>query len=69
MSVIIAAYNEEPVICRTIESVLSNGYPDPEIVIVNDGSKDRTLEVLQQRSVRTPECGFFRNRTAASPRR
>jgi cellulose synthase/poly-beta-1,6-N-acetylglucosamine synthase-like glycosyltransferase/spore germination protein YaaH/peptidoglycan/xylan/chitin deacetylase (PgdA/CDA1 family) len=48
VSVIIAAYNEEAVIGRTIESVLSNGYPELEIVIVNDGSKDRTLDVLQQ---------------------
>ena len=44
----IAAYNEETVIGRTIASILDNGYPDLEIVVVNDGSSDRTLEVLRE---------------------
>ncbi len=49
VSVIIAAYNEEKVIARTIESVLENGYNEMEIIVVDDGSKDRTLDVLEQR--------------------
>lgn len=48
VSVIIAAYNEEKVIVRTVESILRNGYDDLELVIVDDGSKDATLEVLRQ---------------------
>lgn len=47
VSVVIAAYNEEKVIARTVESVLSSGYEDIEVVVVNDGSKDRTLDVLR----------------------
>jgi cellulose synthase/poly-beta-1,6-N-acetylglucosamine synthase-like glycosyltransferase len=47
VSVIVAAYNEERLIVRTVESVLSNGYPDLEVVIVNDGSTDRTAAVLE----------------------
>ena len=43
VSVVIAAYNEEKVIVRTIESILQNGYRDLEIVAVDDGSKDGTL--------------------------
>jgi cellulose synthase/poly-beta-1,6-N-acetylglucosamine synthase-like glycosyltransferase/peptidoglycan/xylan/chitin deacetylase (PgdA/CDA1 family) len=46
VSVIIAAYNEEKVILRTIESVLENGYEPMEVVVVDDGSKDETLRVL-----------------------
>jgi cellulose synthase/poly-beta-1,6-N-acetylglucosamine synthase-like glycosyltransferase/spore germination protein YaaH/peptidoglycan/xylan/chitin deacetylase (PgdA/CDA1 family) len=49
VSVIIAAYNEEKVIVRTVESILENGYPDLEIVVVDDGSKDATLSVLRER--------------------
>ncbi|MDQ2840664.1 MAG: glycosyltransferase [Acidobacteriota bacterium] len=49
VSVIIAAYNEEKVIARTIDSILQNGYSEIEIIVVDDGSKDRTLEVLEQR--------------------
>jgi peptidoglycan-N-acetylglucosamine deacetylase len=48
VSVIIAAYNEEKVIARTVESILRNGYDDAELVIVDDGSTDATLAVLRQ---------------------
>ncbi|MEP6715736.1 MAG: glycosyltransferase [Terriglobia bacterium] len=47
VSVIVAAYNEETVITRTIEALLSNGYSDMEIVVVDDGSRDGTLQVLR----------------------
>jgi peptidoglycan-N-acetylglucosamine deacetylase len=47
VSVIIAAYNEEKVIARTVDSVLHNGYDDLEVVVVNDGSKDATLGILR----------------------
>jgi cellulose synthase/poly-beta-1,6-N-acetylglucosamine synthase-like glycosyltransferase/peptidoglycan/xylan/chitin deacetylase (PgdA/CDA1 family)/spore germination protein YaaH len=46
VSVVIAAYNEEKVIVRTVESILRNGYRDLEVVIVDDGSKDATYELL-----------------------
>ncbi len=48
VSVIVAAYNEEKVIARTVESILRNGYGDLELVIVDDGSQDATLEVLRR---------------------
>ena len=48
VSVVIAAYNEEKVIVRTVESILRNGYDDSELVIVDDGSTDATLEVLRR---------------------
>ena len=48
VSVVIAAYNEEKVIARTIRSVLNNGYANLEVVVVDDGSKDRTLAVLEE---------------------
>lgn len=49
VSVIIAAYNEEKVIARTVDSLLANGFATMEIIIVDDGSKDGTLDVLRQR--------------------
>jgi len=48
VSVIVAAYNEEKVIVRTVVSILRNGYDDLELVIVDDGSQDATLEALRQ---------------------
>jgi len=49
VSILIAAYNEEKVINRTIESLLNNGYDAMEIIVIDDGSKDRTLEVVRER--------------------
>jgi cellulose synthase/poly-beta-1,6-N-acetylglucosamine synthase-like glycosyltransferase len=46
ISLMVAAYNEEPVIVESIRSLLQIDYPKYEIVVVNDGSKDRTLEVM-----------------------
>ena len=47
VSVLIAAYNEETVITRTVQSILANGYEDIDVVVVDDGSKDSTLQVLR----------------------
>ena len=49
VSVIIAAYNEDKVIVRTVQSILDNGYPaDLEVIVIDDGSKDATLSVLRE---------------------
>lgn len=44
IAVILPAYNEEPVITSSIRSLLSVEYPNFEVVVVNDGSTDGTLE-------------------------
>jgi cellulose synthase/poly-beta-1,6-N-acetylglucosamine synthase-like glycosyltransferase len=46
VTVLIAAYNEEAVIVRTVESVLRTEYPIAEIVVIDDGSKDGTSAVV-----------------------
>lgn len=47
VSVIIPVYNSEKYIEQTIKSVIGQEYPDEEIIIVNDGSKDRSIEVAR----------------------
>lgn len=46
ISVIAPAYNEEKTIIVNVKSLLTLRYPLFEVVIVNDGSKDKTLEKL-----------------------
>lgn len=46
ISVIIPAYNEEVTICDTVMATLGTQYPSFEVIVVNDGSKDNTLQVL-----------------------
>lgn len=47
-SVIIPLYNKEKSVSSTVESVLNQTYPHFELIIVNDGSTDSSLEVVQQ---------------------
>ncbi len=48
ISVIIPSYNEENTIYETASAALNTRYPTFEVVVVNDGSKDKTLEVLKE---------------------
>ena len=47
VSVLIASYNHEKYIGYAIQSVLGQTYQDFEIVIVDDGSKDNSVEVIR----------------------
>lgn len=47
ISIIMAAYNAEKTIEQAINSVLSQTYTDFELLVVNDCSKDRTVELVK----------------------
>lgn len=46
ISVIIPVYNGEKTIKETIESVLNQSFSDFELIVINDGSHDTTLEIV-----------------------
>jgi len=48
VAVLIPAYNEEKVIERTIQGALDLDYPNLRVVVIDDGSKDRTLEIARR---------------------
>ncbi|WP_375493076.1 glycosyltransferase [uncultured Nostoc sp.] len=48
ISVIIPAYNSEKTIKQTIQSVLNQTFTNLELIVINDGSQDSTLEVVTQ---------------------
>jgi biofilm PGA synthesis N-glycosyltransferase PgaC len=54
ITVVIPAYNEETGVIRTLESVLANSYTKRQVIVVNDGSTDRTLQVLRNYRRRHP---------------
>ena len=45
VAVLIPAYNEEKVIERTVRAALASDYPNLRVIVIDDGSKDKTLEV------------------------
>jgi cellulose synthase/poly-beta-1,6-N-acetylglucosamine synthase-like glycosyltransferase/spore germination protein YaaH/peptidoglycan/xylan/chitin deacetylase (PgdA/CDA1 family) len=47
VAVLIPAYNEEKVIERTIRAALDSNYPNLRVIVIDDGSRDRTLEVAR----------------------
>lgn len=62
VSVIIPVYNGEDFIRDTVEHILSQNYPALEIIIVDDGSTDRTAEIIGKlpgdiRYFRQPNAG------------
>jgi cellulose synthase/poly-beta-1,6-N-acetylglucosamine synthase-like glycosyltransferase/peptidoglycan/xylan/chitin deacetylase (PgdA/CDA1 family)/spore germination protein YaaH len=48
VAVLIPGYNEEKVIVRTIRSVLNSDYPNMRVIVIDDGSKDRTFEIARE---------------------
>jgi len=48
VSVVIPVYNSEKFLAESIESVLNQTYKNLEIIAIDDGSTDKSLEILQQ---------------------
>ena len=55
ITVVVPVYNAERYLGQTLDSVLAQTYSDYEIVIVNDGSTDGSLEVARRYAARWPE--------------
>ncbi len=49
VSVIVPCYNEEKVVVATVEALLGSDYPDFEVIVVDDGSKDSTYAKAVER--------------------
>lgn len=54
ISVIIPVYNMEAFLAECLDSVLEQTYPNLQVICVNDGSKDRSQEILEGYARRDP---------------
>ncbi len=59
VSVIIPVYNKELCIRETLNSVLSQHYTNFEIIIVDDGSSDRSKNIIEEFVARDNRCRYF----------
>ncbi len=57
VAVLIPAYNEEKVIERTVRAVLASNYPELHVIVIDDGSSDRTLDVARSAFVAEEASG------------
>jgi poly-beta-1,6-N-acetyl-D-glucosamine synthase len=67
VSIIAPVYNEAPVVAASTHSFLEIDYPEYEVIVVNDGSTDATLEVLQREFDLEPVEHFYRRRYESGP--
>jgi cellulose synthase/poly-beta-1,6-N-acetylglucosamine synthase-like glycosyltransferase len=67
VTLIVPAYNEENAIVHTVLSLLELNYPEKEIVVVDDGSQDHTLERLIERFGLRRMDLIYREALKASP--
>ncbi len=55
ISVIIPVYNTEKYLRRCLNSVIEQNYPNLELVIINDGSKDNSESIIQEYKTKYPD--------------
>ena len=54
ISILAPAYNEEATVVASVRSLLQLDYPEYEVIVINDGSRDRTLAALTEAFGLTP---------------
>ena len=65
ISIVTLSFNQGPYLREAIESVLRQGYPDLEYIIVDPGSTDGSRELIQSYGKRIAQTIFERDRGAA----
>jgi glycosyltransferase involved in cell wall biosynthesis len=68
VSILIPAYNSEEWIADTVESALSQTWDKKEVIVVDDGSKDETLEIAKRYASRNVRVVTQPNQGAAVAR-
>jgi len=67
VSVLIPAYNEEAAIVATVRSALASDYAPLEVIVVDDGSVDRTGELLDKNFGANPRVRILRQPNRGKP--
>lgn len=67
ISVLVPAYNEQHSIVQTVQSLLRLNYPEFEIIVINDGSSDDTLNRLRSAFDLQPFAEAYRDRLKTQP--
>ena len=60
ISILMPAYNSEQFISRSIESIINQSFLDYEFIIIDDGSKDATKEIINMYKQNNNKIKLFR---------
>jgi peptidoglycan-N-acetylglucosamine deacetylase len=67
VTVLIPAYNEEAAVVDTVGAALASNYPHLEVLVVNDGSIDRTADLVEQNFGRDPRVRLLMQPNRGKP--
>jgi cellulose synthase/poly-beta-1,6-N-acetylglucosamine synthase-like glycosyltransferase len=67
VSILVPAYNEEATIATSVRSMLQLDYPEFEVIVVNDGSRDGTMQALREAFALLPFEEAYWRRIAVKP--
>ncbi|HET7612405.1 MAG TPA: glycosyltransferase family 2 protein [Gemmatimonadaceae bacterium] len=67
ISILAPAYNEEATIETSLRALLALQYPNLEVIVISDGSKDRTVQVLIDRFNLVPVKTIYEQRIKTKP--
>lgn len=69
ISVIIPVYNTEKYVARCLRSILQSTYQDFEIICVDDGSTDKSLQIMREIMAEDPRVRIIEQKTREYQRR
>ena len=59
ISIIIPVYNVEPYVRKCMESLLGQTYPNIELLVIDDGSPDRSMDIVRELAADDPRVRIF----------
>jgi glycosyltransferase involved in cell wall biosynthesis len=62
VSIIIPFYNSQDYLSQTIDSVLASLYPNVEIILIDDGSTDRSIEIAEKYVIQYPNISLYKQK-------
>lgn len=65
VSLLVPAYNEETHILESVRALLTLHYPVYEVIVLNDGSTDRTLDILKEAFHLVPRSRVYQRKISA----
>lgn len=67
ITLLVPAHNEAQFICTAVRNLLDLDYPELEVIIINDGSADNTLQVMQKEFRLRPVRAVYVPQVASAP--